>query len=65
MEYSPRIVVRPRHMALAAVFVALGLLIVGAMETEAAPAADRPHSSMPSPLLVLPVMLAFGLRTRD
>ncbi len=65
MNPDPRILVRPRHMALAAVVVAVGLLIVGAVDADAAPAVEHARSSLPSPMLILPVMLAFALRTRD
>lgn len=65
MNPDTRILVRPRHMALAAVVVAIGLLIVGAVDADAAPVVEQAHASLPSPMLVLPVMLAFALRTRD
>lgn len=57
MHETP-LMVRPRHMALAAVVIAIALLIGGAMEAEAATGA----SALPSPMLLLPVLLTFAAR---
>lgn len=65
MTPDNRMMVRPRHMALAAVVVAVGLLVGTAIDVDAATHSTAAASGLPSPMLLLPVMLAFALRTRD
>ncbi len=65
MTPDNRMMVRPRHMALAAVVVALGLLVGTAIDVDAATHTASTGGSLPSPMLLLPVMLAFALRARD
>lgn len=64
MQSGSRMVVRPRHMALAAVVVAVALLVLTALDAEAAPAVFG-GGAAPSPLLLVPVMLAFAARLGD
>lgn len=51
-------------MAMAAVVVAIALLIGSAVEADAASTPSQ-VDGLPSPMLLLPVMLAFALRVRD
>jgi len=64
MTHGTRVMVRPRHMALAAVLVAIALLIGGALEADAASHVHAPDDGLPSPMLLVPVMLAFAMRAR-